>query len=75
LVIVRNSLYSKNINVGTESIRTGDLNDPDNANYHLTLYPGNLLLRGGLFYRLDSSNMKLFNSEAMVKGFIESIID
>ena len=75
LVIVRNSLYSRNINVGTESIRTGDLNDPDNANYHRTLYPGNLLLRGGQYYLLDSSNVNFFNSEAMAKGFIESITD
>ena len=60
---------------GTESIRTGDLNDPDNANYHRTLYPGNLLLRGGQYYLLDSSNINFFNSEAMVKGFIESLTD
>ena len=75
LVIVRNSLYSRNINVGTESIRTGDLSDLDNANYHRTLYPGNLLLLGGQYYPLDSSNINLFNSEAMVKGFIESVTD
>ena len=74
-MIVRNSLYSKYINVGTESVRTGDLNDPDNANYHLTLYPGNLLLLGGQYYLLDPTNFHSFNSEAMVKGFIESVTD
>tara|TARA_B100000530_G_scaffold301814_1_gene223309 strand:+ start:2003 stop:3349 length:1347 start_codon:yes stop_codon:yes gene_type:complete len=75
LVIVRNSLYSRNINVGSESVRTGDLDDLDNANYHLTLYPGNLFLRDGQVYLMDSSNIKQFNSEAMVKGFIESLIE
>lgn len=75
LVIVRNSLYSRNINVGSESVRTGDLDDLDNANYHLTLYPGNLFIRGGQVYLMDSSYIKQFNSEAMVKGFIESLIE
>ena len=74
-VIVRNSLYSRNINVGSESVRTGDLDDLDNANYHLTLYPGNLFMRDGQVYLMDSSNIKQFNSEAMVKGFIESLIE
>jgi len=41
----------------------------------ITLYPGNLLLLGGQYYPLDSSNINFFNSEAMVKGFIESLTD
>ena len=79
LIIVRNSLYHRHIKVGTEAVRTGNINDwvdendRDKANYHLTLYPGNLALIGGQVYLFDNSNVHLFNSEAMVKALIESI--
>jgi CubicO group peptidase (beta-lactamase class C family) len=79
LIIVRNSLYHRHIPVGTEAIRTGDISDwvdesyRDQANYHLTLYPGNLALVGGQPYLFDFSNVHLFNSEKMVKDIIESI--
>ena len=79
LIIVRNSLYHRHIPVGTEAIRTGDISDwvdesyRDQANYHLTLYPGNLALVGGQPYLFDFSNVHIFNSEKMVKDIIESI--